>query len=91
LNTETGEISMPRERNLPYYYRRDEHISSPDGALRVSLDEGRNAILISDTDGNLLASFLIEDLYDGLKQEILTSPFFLSGKTHIVTWSPFVP
>ena len=55
------------------------------------LNEERDAIMLSDTNGNLLASFSLNDIYDGPQQEILTSPFSLPGTTNIVGWSPFLP
>ena len=91
VNVETGEMSTPRVRKLPYQPLRNESLESPDGTLRVSLNEGRDTILVRDRDENLLASFLVDNLYDGPGHEILTSTFFQPYRTTLVSWSPFIP
>jgi hypothetical protein len=91
VNVETGEISAPREINPPYSPRRDKYIKSLDGLFNVSLNEERDIIKLNDTNGNVRSSFLLDELYDGERYEILTSGFFLQGWTEIVGWSPFVP
>ena len=91
VNVDTGKTSNPRELDSPYNPRRNEYLISPDGLFNVSLNEERDTIILSDTNENLLASFLLNDIYNGPKLEILTSGFFLSGRTEIVGWSPFAP
>jgi hypothetical protein len=59
--------------------------------FNVSLNEERDIIKLNDTNGNVRSSFLLDELYDGERYEILTSGFFLQGWTEIVGWSPFVP
>jgi hypothetical protein len=91
INVETGETSAPRELVVPYYFRRDKYLKAPDGSIRVSMNDELDAILVSDRNGNVLASFSLDELYDGPRQEILTDPFFLSGTNHIVDWAPVIP
>lgn len=91
VNIETGETSIPRELDLPYNPRRDEYIESLDGLFNVSLNEERDTIVLIDANNNLLGSFLLDDIYNGTKYEILTNGFFLLGRTDIVGWSPFAP
>jgi hypothetical protein len=91
IDVETGELSAPRELAAPYYYRRDRYLKSPDGSLQVSMNEELDAILVSDVDGNVLASFPLDELYPGPRQEILTSSFFLPGRNHIAGWTPVLP
>jgi hypothetical protein len=91
VNAETGETSTPRELKRPYNFRWNEYLESPDGSIQVSLNDAEDAILISDTNGTVLASLPVEDLYDGPRQEILTSSFILPGRNLIMGWSPFIP
>jgi len=91
VNVETGEMSAPRVRKLPYHGRWNEELESPDGTLRVSLDEERDTILVRDRNGNLLASFIVDDLYEGPRYEMLTSMLFQPDLTYLVSWSPFIP
>ncbi|NJC97329.1 MAG: hypothetical protein FIB03_13500 [Anaerolineae bacterium] len=92
VNTETGKASTPRELEVsgnPKWAK--YYIESPDGSFNVSLSEERDVIILSDDNENLLASFLVDDVYNGPRQEILTSGFFLPGRTYIAGWSTFAP
>jgi hypothetical protein len=91
VNVVTGETTVPRQIDLPYYFRRNEYLQNPDGSLQVSLNEEGEIILVSDMDENRLASFPLDEIYKGPKQEILTSPFVLAGRTFIMGWSSFTP
>lgn len=91
VNINTGEVSPPREIELPYYSRRSDFIKSPDDVLHVSLNEERNTILVNDINKNLINSFLLEDIYYGEKHEILLSSIYFVNKTLIEGWSPFAP
>ena len=91
VNVETGETSAPRARRLPYHRRWNEDLESPDGTFRVSLNEERDTILVRDRNGNLLAPFLVDDLYEGPRHELLTSILFQPDMTQLVSWSPFIP
>lgn len=84
-------MSLPRVRELPYNPRWNEDLESPDGTLRVSLNEEWDTILIHDSNGSLLASFLVDDLYEGPRYELLTSPLFQPGRNYLVSWSGFIP
>jgi hypothetical protein len=88
---ETGETATPRARERPYNPIWNEYMERPDGVFRVSLNEELDTILVTDLNGNLLASFLLADLYEGPRREILTSPFFSAGMNRLVSWSPFAP
>lgn len=90
VNVETGEMSAPRARKLPYHPRWNEELESPDGTFRVSLNEERNTILVRDRNGNLLGSFLVDALYEGPRHEILTGIFFQPDMPQLVSWSPFI-
>jgi hypothetical protein len=91
VNVETGETSTPRARDRRYNPKWNEYLERPDGVFRVSLNEELDTILVTDPNGNLLASFLLADLYEGPRREILTSPFFSAGRNQLVSWSPFIP
>ncbi|HJR81713.1 MAG TPA: hypothetical protein VJ821_16695 [Anaerolineales bacterium] len=91
VNVETGETSTPRARELPYHPRRNEYLENSDGTFRVSLNEEQDRIFVRDRNGNLLAAFLLDELYEGPRHQILTSPFFQPGATELVSWSPFIP
>lgn len=91
VNVETDEFSEPRIIDLPYNSRGKRSLESFNKLFNVSMNQERDSILVFDTNGNLLASFLINDLYTGTKYEIFTNGFFLAGYTRIVGWSPFAP
>jgi len=91
VNVETDETSTPREVDPPHRPGREESIQSPNGLFMVSLNDDRDVILLSDSNKKVLASFPVDELYNGPKLEILTSPFVLSGVTQLVDWSPFAP
>jgi hypothetical protein len=91
IDVETSERSAPRELTHPDDYKRALYLKSPDGSLQVSMNNELDAILVSDPDENLLASFSVDELYDGPRQEILTDPYFLAGANHIVGWIPIKP
>jgi hypothetical protein len=91
IDVETGETMTPRKRDASFFYRRDKYLKSPDGSIQVSMNEEMDEILVSDPDENLLASFSLDELYDGPRQEILRDPYFFAGTSHIVGWTPFQP
>lgn len=90
LNIETGEIAPARELE-PRYDARRKPLKSPNGSLSVILNEERDILLVMDNHGELLASFAVDDLYEGPRQEILTSGIFQNGITQIAGWSSFAP
>jgi len=91
LDVDTGKTSAAVESDHPRYEKPGGPLASPDKSFQVSINRDGDAILVSDPDKNVLASFPVDELYDGPKQEILTSPFVLPGWNQTVGWTPIVP
>jgi len=91
VNVETDETLPPHEIDKSYDPRRNTYLKSPDGLLHVSLNDDGDSIMLSDANENLLASFLVDDIYKGPRHEIIISGLHLLGRTHIAGWSPFAP
>ena len=85
INVQTGEIS-----SSPEYPRGAEPYElRPDGKISARLIEG-GSVVISDTNGNELTSYSLNDLYDGDLQDIGFDGTEMFS-SYIVGWSPSAP
>ncbi len=94
INVETGETTPPRENPIPFEHPVDRYFSDfvtrPDGLLVATLGEGDGKLTLSDAQGNQLAVYSLDQLYQGERNDFGFDGTEYSA-TYITGWLPFAP
>lgn len=94
INVETDKTTLPRENPIPFEHPVDRYFSDfvtrPDGLLVTTLGDGDGKLTLSDAQGNQLAVYSLDQLYQGERND-----FGFDGTeytaSYITGWLPFAP
>lgn len=94
INVETGETLPSRENPTPFEYPVNRYFSDfatrPDGLVVATLGEADGKLALSDAQGNQLAVYSLDQLYQGERNDYgFDQTEYMA--TYITGWLPFAP